>query len=234
MAEENIDDLLRSAASAPNAVDPAILERISGRIGSSIKPVRPLAPAWQLSAGVFFVCMLVAIAGAELLGMHGVRSMSLLQIALIFPVLAVSTWIAAVSSVRVMTPGSAPLISSYWLPVWGSVLLAVLFAALFPDHGMTRFVPSGLVCLKAGLLHAIPAGLACWLLLRRGYAVNRLAAGVVIGALASSAGITMLELHCANFELLHIAVWHTAVLPVAAAGGALLAQAWPAKRQAHH
>ena len=32
----------------------------------------------------------------------------------------------------------------------------------------------------------------------------------------------MLELHCANFQALHVLVWHTAVVPVSAAAGALV------------
>jgi hypothetical protein len=48
-----------------------------------------------------------------------------------------------------------------------------------------------------------------------------LAAGTVGGAMAALAGIGMLELHCNNFQALHILVWHTAVLPAGAAIGAL-------------
>jgi hypothetical protein len=33
----------------------------------------------------------------------------------------------------------------------------------------------------------------------------------------------MLEFHCDNFLALHVLVWHTAVVPVSAAGGALVA-----------
>jgi hypothetical protein len=62
-----------------------------------------------------------------------------------------------------------------------------------------------------------------WVLLRRGFAVNPVAAGLAGGALAGLCGVTMLELHCANFQALHILVWHTAVLPVVAAAGALVA-----------
>jgi hypothetical protein len=94
---------------------------------------------------------------------------------------------------------------------------------MFRDYRTDRFVPQGIACLTAGLLHAIPTALASWWLLRRGFAVNSVAAGLVAGTLAGLAGLTMLELHCANFQALHVMLWHTAVLVVSGAAGALLA-----------
>jgi hypothetical protein len=61
-----------------------------------------------------------------------------------------------------------------------------------------------------------------WWLLRRGFAVNSVAAGLAGGTLAGLAGVTMLELHCANFQALHVLLWHTAVVPVSGAAGALV------------
>src|SRR5208337_572621 len=100
--------------------------------------------------------------------------------------------------------------------------LVAVFAALFHDYRTVDFVHQGIVCLAAGLILAIPAGLASWLVLRRGFAVNSVAAGLVAGALAGLAGVTMLELHCQNFEALHVMLWHTAVIPVSGAVGASL------------
>jgi hypothetical protein len=65
--------------------------------------------------------------------------------------------------------------------------------------------------------------LAGWLLLRRGFAVNFVAAELVTGTLAGLAGVTMLELHCANFQAPHVMLWHTAVMPLSGAAGALSA-----------
>jgi hypothetical protein len=79
-------------------------------------------------------------------------------------------------------------------------------------------------CLIAGLSVAIPAGLLTWLVLRRGYAVDRAAAGLAAGTLAGLAGVATLELHCPNFELYHILLWHTAVVPLSAAAGLALAK----------
>jgi hypothetical protein len=46
-----------------------------------------------------------------------------------------------------------------------------------------------------------------------------------VGTLAGLAGLTMLELHCANFQVLHVMLWHTAVMPVSGASGASMAWA---------
>ena len=59
-------------------------------------------------------------------------------------------------------------------------------------------------------------------MLRRGFAVNPPSAGLVAGTLGGLAGVGMLELHCPNFQAAHILAWHTAVVPVSAALGALL------------
>ena len=43
--------------------------------------------------------------------------------------------------------------------------------------------------------------------------------------------MTVLELHCVNFEALHVLVWHTAVVPVSAAAGALVGWALRSRRK---
>jgi hypothetical protein len=102
------------------------------------------------------------------------------------------------------------------------VALLAVFALLFRNYRTEHFVSAGIACLVTGLLLAIPAALLSWLLMRRGFAVNSVSAGLVGGALAGLCGVTMLELHCANFQALHVLVWHTAVVSVSAAAGALL------------
>jgi hypothetical protein len=85
-------------------------------------------------------------------------------------------------------------------------------------------VSHGVPCLTAGLALALPASIAAWLLLRRGFAVNSAGAGLAKGTLAGLAGVAMLELHCPIFEVPHLLVWHIAVLPVCGVVGALVAR----------
>jgi hypothetical protein len=80
------------------------------------------------------------------------------------------------------------------------------------------------------VVHAIPAALLSLWVLRRGFAVNFVSAGMVAGTLGGLAGVTLLELHCPNFQAAHILVWHTAVVVVSGGLGALAGVALRARR----
>jgi hypothetical protein len=221
--DREIDEILQQAAQAPPDVDPDLLDRVAKSIGSSLRPVRPLPPAWILASGLALICAAVALAGAARSGLYGLQKMSVLDRAMIFPALGILIWLAAIACVSEMVPGSRHRVAPGSLLGAGCLALLAVFAVLFRDYRTHNFVSQGVVCLIAGLLHAIPAALASWLVLRRGFAVNSVAAGMVVGTLAALAGVSMLELHCANFEALHVMLWHTAVTPVSAAAGAWLA-----------
>jgi hypothetical protein len=220
--DDEIDDMLNRAAGPAPELDPALLDRITRSIGPTPPPVRPLPPWWTIAAGLSAVCVAVAVAGALLLGPHGIEKMQAWQVALVCPALAFLIWIGAARTVGETIPGSRRRFSAWVFPVAASIVLIAVFAILFQDYHTERFVSQGLVCLRAGLLQAIPAALAGWFLLRRGFAVNAAAAGMALGALAGLAGVSMLELHCVNFEAPHVMVWHTAVVPLSGAAGALL------------
>lgn len=227
MKDREIDEILERAAQAPHDVDPGLLDRVAGSIGTSLRPVRPLPPAWVLATGQILISAAIATLGAARLGLYGIQRLSVLERALIFPTLASLVWLAATARVGEIIPGSRRRIAPGLLLVAGSLTLLAVFAALFRDYRTDRFVSQGVACLTAGLLHAIPTALVSWLLLRRGFAVNSVAAGLAAGTLAGLAGVTMLELHCANFQALHVMLWHTAVIPLSGAAGALLAWAAP-------
>jgi hypothetical protein len=223
MTNRDIGDLLKRSAEAKPEVDQAILNRIAASIGASLQPVRAIPAAWILVVGLILICGTVGVGGALLLGPHGIHKMSGLEIGLIFSALGAQVWLAAALCVAEIIPGSKRPMAPWLLLVSGCIGLAAVFGLLFHDYRTERFVAQGLACLTAGLIQALPVGLAAWWVLKRGFAVNRVAAGLAAGTLAGLAGITMLELHCPNFEAPHVMVWHIAVIPISGAMGAFAA-----------
>jgi hypothetical protein len=236
MKDTEIDGLLDKAARAPYPVAPALLARVADSVKASIAPVRPLPPTWLLVGSLVFICAVIGLAGAFRAGFYGIERMSLLERALIFSTLGALAFVAGQQFVSELIPGSRQRLSPGLMLGVASVALLGVFALLFRNYHTDHFLAQGVACLLTGLLHAIPAALASWLLLRRGFAVNSIAAGIAGGTLAGLAGVTMLELHCSNFQALHVLVWHTAVVPSSAAGGALVAWALgvPVRRGALH
>lgn len=218
-----IDETLKQAGDSRYEVDAGLLGRIADMIGSDLRPVRPLAPPWLLTTGLVLIGVAVAMVGSMRLGFFGFEKLSRLERGLIFTVLGVLIWVAASSFVTEKIPGSRCRVDPRLLLGGGSAVLLAVFAFLFRDTGTEHFVSQGLTCLTTGLLFAIPMGLGSGLLLRRGFAVNSTSAGMVAGTLAGLAGITMLELHCPNFKVLHVMVWHVAVVLVSGGVGAWLA-----------
>ena len=222
MKDQEIDDLLERAAGSPREVPAQLLGRITDSIAPSLRPVRPLPPNWVLSGALGLIGGAVALLGAARAGFQGFEALGLLSRVLILSALAVLTWAAASRAVDEWTPGSPRRLSTGALVAAFSVTLAAVFGLLFDDYHTEHFVPAGVTCLSVGLLHAIPAALIAWWVLRRGYALDSVSAGLAVGVLAGLAGLAMLELHCANFEALHVLVWHTLVVPVSAGFGALI------------
>jgi Negative regulator of sigma F len=222
MNDRQINAILDEAARASHPVDPAVLERVTVSIAPSLKPVRPLPSTPILSAGLFFTCAAVSLIGAAVFGFYGIGKMTPWQRALVFSSLAALICISGAAFVNEMIPGSRRRISARALLATGIAVLLGVFAFLFRDYRIEHFVSAGIPCLVTGFLFAIPAAFLGWLVLRRGFAVNFISAGTAAGTLAGLAGVGLLELHCANFQAAHILVWHTAVIPLSAAAGALL------------
>jgi hypothetical protein len=232
--DKRIDEMLERAAGAEHEVDPVLLGRVAASMTASLRPVQPMAPAWMLASWLLSSSAIVAVAGAWLLGFYGIRKLDIAEIGSIFPALAIFIWLAALLCVAEMTPGGLrwknPGIMEPVMRNPGVLLLVViaiwiaLDAVVFRDYDMGEFVPQGVSCLRAGLVIAIPTGAGSWMLLRRGFAVNPVGAGLAAGTLAGLAGLLMLEMHCPNFRAPHVMVWHTAVVPVSALAGAILAR----------
>lgn len=220
MNNREIDKLL-SGAKLPQGPDEGMLGRIAGSISATMRPVRPLPPKWMLAGGTALACTLTALTGAACLGFSGVAKMSVPERWVVFSTLSMLVLVVAGELVGSVVPGSRRRFSSEALLVATSFALAVLLAACFRDYRTTHFLHAGIVCLGIGVLHAIPAGLLSWLVLRRGFAVDAVAACLTAGTLAGLSGVGMLELHCPNFQSAHVLVWHLGVVLVSAGLGAV-------------
>jgi hypothetical protein len=217
MSNKEIDEMLKSV---PQEMDPSLLANIEKSMLATLAPVRPLPPPWIQTASLIALVGMISVIGAAILGFEGVRRLGIERIGLIFPTLVLFTILAAALSVAEMVPGSFRIAEPRAVLAALVLAIIVLFASLFHADDTPRFVPKGIACLVVGLLVAIPTALASWLVLRRGFAVNAASAGLAAGTLAGLAGVITLELHCPNFGAMHVTIWHTAVIPVAAYAGA--------------
>lgn len=220
MREEDLDEILNRSADEPHNVKPEVLIRISDSVKASLRPVRTLPSRRVLTGAVMLACAAVSIMGAARSGFFGFAKMDSLERWLVFCLLGILAWAASDSYVRAMVPGSRRHLSGAALVGWTCVALLGVFALLFRDYATHNFFSAGITCLVVGLVHAVPAALLSWLLLRRGFAVDAVTAGLAAGVLGGIAGLGMLELHCPNFQAAHVLVWHTAVLPASGALGA--------------
>jgi hypothetical protein len=222
MTPPEIDRAIGTAAGRAGPVDPATLERISRRLKDGLQPVRPIDAPWRQAASLVAMLAGVAVLGASRVGFFGLLKMTAMQTASVFLTLSGAACLSAAAAVSAMTPGARRVIDPAILVVSGVLAPLGVFALVFRDYSLGRFVPQGVTCLKAGLLIAIPAAVLAAVILRRGYAVNRTAAGVAAGTLAGLAGLTMLELHCPNFRAPHVMLWHVAPVPLGALAGWLI------------
>lgn len=234
MTDKEVDNVLKQAAEAPHEVGGAVVEQVSNIVLSSLRPVRPLPSPGVIALGLQMIFLVVAILGATYLGNNGVRVLSGPETVLIFVALGVLGRLAASAGAAEMVPGSKTLVEPRILLAICTVAFVAVFAILFHDYRLDRFVSEGIACLATGMLYAGSGGFLLWLVLRRGFILNPVAAGVGAGTLAGLAGLGMLELHCPILKAMHLMVWHTAVIPLSGLAGYLagrLAQALGTKRR---
>lgn len=221
MRDAEIEEALDRAARESHRLPAGLLGRIGDSIGPSLKPVRPLPPTGVLTGALLLIGVAVAFAFAARAGFRGVEALDVGSRIAIFAALALLSWMAAELLVAEWTPGSRRRSTAGGLLALASLILLGVFALLFHDYRVEHFVSSGIACLLTGLACAAPGALLGLWVLRRGWAVDPVTAGVAAGVLSGLAGVTLLELHCPNFEALHVIVWHTLVVAVSAGAGAI-------------
>jgi hypothetical protein len=219
--DAEIDQALGRAARASDAVSSAVLERITAAIEKDLSPVRPLPAAWTLAAALILIASAVALLGAARAGFFGFLALTPLSRGVVFVTLAILVGVTGRQTVNPWIPGSRSLLSPLMLLVAISIALLAVFSLQFDDYHTERFWSQGVRCLGTGLCHTLLVFGLGWWWMRRGYAVNPAAAGLLLGLLGGLGGVAMLELHCPNLEAAHVLVWHTLVVPMSGLAGAL-------------
>lgn len=205
LEQDKLDDLFRREA---DAVDDAYVENLQRTITRDLKPVRRMARPAAFTAA--FLLIAAAVSGLSLLIMpsYGWDSLTLTARIAVFATIISSASLLAFSLSLQMVPGSR----IYWTPgllVAGiSVLIVTVLAAVFQIRAQPEFVRRGLVCMRAGVPFAVPASLLFAVLLRRGLVLSPRRAGMITGMLAGLVSMAVLEVHCPNFDLAHIIIWH--------------------------
>jgi hypothetical protein len=184
------------------------LQRIKSKIAADVQPVNPLAPRAVLFAALLAASIAAAGVGVSQLGIGGWRARDAIQRIAVFTILSLGSVLFASSLVREMAPGSRVFVPASRSIAGVLAICAGIFAALFQFHPERTFVATGLVCLRIGLECALPVAAISWLILRRGAALNRIAAGALAGALAGLSGLALLETFCPNLNRYHVLVWH--------------------------
>jgi hypothetical protein len=206
------------------------IDRLQKMIVSNLRPVRPLLPSWVFFSAFALLFVTLSYAGISYLGAYGWFMLMPGQKLAVFAALAASAALLAFSLVRQMVPGQKSLLRPGLLPVGLFVLLCLVIAGVFQARPDPHFLQSGETCLRIGLPYAIPAAFLFWLILRRGALLSPLVTGATTGMLAGLVSTTVLEVHCPNFDLWHILVWHVGFALLGMTAGLLIATAGQAIR----
>lgn len=207
------------------ALPPDRLKQIQAALAADLKPVRPLAPAGVYAAAFLAIAAGICFFGWRyIIGQRGWNALSNLQRWSVFvPILAIAV-LLVFSVVQQMAPASRYTRSSALTAGGISVLLAAVIFAIFQPAHETAFARNGLVCFRFGLLFAIPAALLFGFLLLRGAGLSPLLTGAAAGGLAGLVGLTVLEIHCPNLNVYHIAAWHLSVFLTCIAAGLIFSR----------
>ena len=194
---------------------------------ADLRPVKPLS---------FGLGMLAAAAGAAL-ALAGVSIFAGLRADFLIgphdPVFLISTGIflmlGIAASVAVVGMSRPQVGSEHGGWVWAAAMAALLpltaiVVWLFrPADSMSgNFVDHGTACLLAGCGFGIFVGAALTFWLRRGAPTSAALAGLLTGIAAGSLGTFAFSLHCTYNDIVHIGLWHGAVVAVSAAVGRLI------------
>ncbi|WP_428628407.1 NrsF family protein [Sphingopyxis sp.] len=204
------------------------IDHLIDDLASELEPVRPR----RVARGSLWVVGGWTVGATLLLWLSGMRH-DLAAGAMMPPLPLLAFWLivalgvaTAWSALRMGLPGVGRDYSGWrWA---GLAALALPFSALvmgFGDHhaAMEAARPeNGLRCMIEGVLAGLGVGAALFAWLKRGAPTSPTRAGWVIGIAAGAAGATIVALHCASNDMMHIALWHGLAVALSGVAGRLL------------
>jgi Negative regulator of sigma F len=222
-------DLLHAIAvdDAAGDLNPALAAEIAGRLAGDLTAVRPLPPAGLLTTAFALIFSALTLLGGLALGDRALLRMDWLTALFTFASLAGSACLVAFALTGEMTPGRR--LAPPWVLASGILLgLALVFATLFPYREEPAFWLHVWRCLRAGLAAGSIAAALVWLILRRGAVLDPRACSALAGLLGGLTGTAILEMHCPDFNVMHIIVGHWGAAALGAGigwiGGAIAAR----------
>jgi hypothetical protein len=193
----------------------------------SLKPVKPM----RFSHGMGYTLLAAAISTALVISVFGIRpdlqAGQFASMPMIATGLFLGLGIASGATVVVMSRPGVGISHSGW--AWAAAM-----AALLPVAGLTAGISNGHSLLSQD---SIAHGLDCFIIgtgssvvvfatlvwwLRRGAPTAPDYAGLVAGIAAGSLGIFAFGLHCPENDIMHIGVWHSAVVLMLGALGRVI------------
>ena len=208
----------------------ASIDDLIDDLAGELEPVRPR----RLTRGSLWVAA-GWVAGALLLFRFSGMRHDLAEGVMMPPLPLLAFWLvvalgfaAAWSALRMGLPGVGRDYSGWrWAGLAALALpLSALVMALGDGHAAMEAArpENGLGCLIEGVMAGLGVGAALFAWLKAGAPTSPTRAGWVVGIAAGAAGATIVALHCASNDMMHIALWHgLAVLLSGLAGRLLLA-----------
>jgi hypothetical protein len=113
----------------------------------------------------------------------------------------------------------------HWAGLAALALPVTAIVIGFGDHhaAMEAARPeNGMRCMIEGVVSGLGVGVALFAWLKRAAPTSPTRAGWAIGIAAGAAGATIVALHCASNDMMHIALWHGLAVALSGVAGRFL------------
>jgi hypothetical protein len=214
----------------PNAeseLSPGAERRYLAAVTADLKPVSVLGPPWRYAAIIVATAAIVVVAGIAVLGRTGWATSSAFQKVYFTTALAAAILVSTSVLSRLMVPGALQRVP-VWLLTLGSIVALAGGVILYPLAHYEHFGRAVAACFTIGTLHALAIGIACAVVLRRGFVVSRSTAATVAGLTGGLSGLVVLFVFCPHHDAGHYLLGHVSALVFATLFGPAMIYVWDA------